>query len=135
MKKIKYWDFETSYKSFDEEFDKKMFELNEGNKVKINVHQHSCNDIRYPKLFPGKHYWADISEWYELTNYVKIKVTYKRNGVVFYKIGDSKKEMHLEEGSLFHQVIEPEELNVNLSSKYYEVVGRGNKMKVNYLRD
>ncbi len=69
----------------------------------------------------------------DMPKYVQCIITDIRSGVVFYKLDSSEKEEWFEEFSLIHLFMEPVEINVKLSSKYYEIIGSSGKMKVNYL--
>lgn len=128
--KNKYWDID-SIKMFDKKVEEFLLSVNKG-PTKLNLHKHSRHKRKYPKLEKNKEYFIDTSQVMEAPKYERCKITYIRNGVVFYKI-NGKPENHFEEFSLMHYFAEPVELSVNLDSKYYQIISRSGMMKVNYL--
>lgn len=125
-----YWDL-TVFEE-NQEIDKFIFD-NIG-KIKINLHEHSCMNRKYPKFEIGDYYYIDCSHnLLEPSSYKLCFITEIRSSVIFYTIEDQKKEHHFEEFCLTHYFSEPAEITVNLSSKYYEVISISGKMKINYI--
>lgn len=130
-----YWDIDSMemLNIVDEEY---IFNnINKGQKTKLNVHVHSTYNKKFPKLIVGNEYYIQVNHIMEMPKYTKCIITDIRSGVVFYKFDSSFKEEWIEEFSTTHLFMEPVEINVKLSSKYYEIVGSSGKMKVNYLID
>ncbi len=128
-----YWDLDM-YHSDDILFENFYRDvMNGGNKTQIHVHRHSCAKRKYPKLEVGKEYWIDIADMMSKQEYIKCKISYIRNGVIFYIRLDKNIECHFDEFCIMHYYTEPLELNVNLNPDYYEVISTSGKMKVNYL--
>lgn len=131
----KYWNVDTINQSTIENEEFILTKINNGEKTKLNVHIHSIYNKRFPKLIIGNKYYIPIDAIFDPVKYDKCIITDIKSGIIFYRLGTAMEEKWLEEFSFTHLFMEPIELNVNLSSKYYEVVGTSGKMKVNYLLD
>lgn len=128
-KKIKYWE---KFKSLNcEEFDKTLSKIH-NRKIKINLHEHSSTDYRYPKIINGNRYYVDVSKYIIDTKYSLVKIDKIYRGVVFYTEIDTKTKGHFEIGSLCHQFAEPEEYITDLNPEHYEILSISGKMKVIY---
>jgi len=135
QKQMKYWNL--NFLNDSEQVNISMVKMNKGI-VNINLHTHSCNNRKFPRLKTNGIYWINDSGISFLTSYIKIKVVHIRSGVIFYikynsKLNEFKsKELHFETGSIIHLHAEPEFINVNLNPKYYKVNTLGNKSIINY---
>ncbi len=128
--KNKYWDLSV----FEDNVDIDKFIFDNRGKIKINLHDHSCMNRKYPKLEIGKYYYIDCSHnLLEPSSYKLCLITEIRSGVIFYTIENQEKEHHFEEFCLTHYFSEPTEITIKLNPKHYEVMSRSGKMKVNYI--
>jgi hypothetical protein len=131
--KNRYWDLTVFEEDQNPEIDEFIF-TNRG-KIKINLHNHSCMNKKYPKFEIGKYYYIDCSHTIlEPSNYKLCLITEIRSGVIFYTIEDQEKEHHFEEFCLQHYFAEPEEIIINLNPKHYEIISRSGKMRITYAK-
>jgi hypothetical protein len=131
MKKEKneYWDL-SILEPKDDIIDDLIFGIK--GKIKIDLHKHSCMNMKYPKFKVAEYYYIDLG--YDTTDYYLCQISYLRNGVVFYKTekDNYSQEHHFDEFSIMHYFAEPKELTIKADPERYEILSRSGKMNVIY---
>lgn len=101
-----------------------------GGKARITIGATKWEDVK-----EGKRFWVDLCEKGLLgpSKWELITIVNVRSGVAFFTKRKNGKEDYILEGSLTHLIsMEPESFVTELDGRYYEIVSKSGKVKVDY---